>query len=169
MAQVHHYFAYGSNLLKARLAARVPVEADLGLVSVAGWRLAFHKRGRDGSGKGDLVRDPHPQAVAYGAVYRLSAAALDTLNRIEGVGAGYALEEIMIPAIGPCYCYLAEPTAIEPGLLPFDWYVELVRAGAAARNAPANWQQRLAGVPTRADPDVARAAAARALLTVVQA
>lgn len=161
MAQVHHYFAYGSNLLHPRLAARVPIEADLGLFAVTGWRLAFHKRGRDGSGKGDLVRDADPEAVAYGAVYRLSSAALSALNRIEGVGAGYALVNIEIPAIGPCCCYLAEPTAIEPGLLPFDWYVELVRAGAAARNAPVDWQTRLARVPTRPDPDTARAAAAR--------
>ena len=43
--------AYGSNLHPFRLTHRVPSAKLLGVVSVPGKRLAFHKRSDDGSGK----------------------------------------------------------------------------------------------------------------------
>lgn len=45
-----YYFAYGSNMLAARLTAR-----RLGIATLPAWQLRFHKVGSDGSGKGDIV------------------------------------------------------------------------------------------------------------------
>lgn len=163
MARVHHYFAYGSNLLARRLLARVPVQADLGLHRLDGHAVRFHKRGRDGSGKGDLVRTGSADCV-YGAVYQLEESALQTLHRIEGVGAGYRLQEIILPGALACVCYVAEPVAIDPDLKPFTWYLALILAGARERGCPEDYWRGLAACAAEDDPDSERAALAWKLI-----
>lgn len=164
MTRIHHYFAYGSNLLARRLEARVPVLADLGCHRLDGYTLRFHKRGRDGSGKGDVVATRDAGARVHGAVYRLDDDALAKLNVIEGVGAGYRLEAIRLPGLPDCVCYVAEETAIDPALQPYTWYLALVVAGARARGCPVDYVQWLAQTPAVIDTDLARTAAAYRLL-----
>ena len=48
------------------------------------YALAFNKRGRDGSGKCNVI--PHAGRRVPGVVYRLDATALSRLDRIEGSG-----------------------------------------------------------------------------------
>lgn len=160
---MHRYFAYGSNLLPRRLHARVAIAADLGGCPLWGWRLCFHKRGRDGSGKGDIVRGSADDVV-HGAVYVLDDAARRELDRIEGVGHGYRIESLELAAHGSAFCYVAEAAHIDAGLTPFDWYLSLVRAGARVRGASAAYLADLDRIPTQRDPDPQRAEAAWALL-----
>jgi gamma-glutamylcyclotransferase len=49
------YFAYGSNMLTERLRARVGGAAALSKVCVCGYRVRFHKRSDDGSGKCNII------------------------------------------------------------------------------------------------------------------
>ena len=164
MTRTYHYFAYGSNLLPQRLAARVAIAADLGRHVLPGHRLRFHKRGRDGSGKGDLATTQDAADCVHGAIYRLDATAMEQLHRIEGVGAGYRVTEV-VPAGAPvCLCYVAESSAIDPALQPFDWYLALILEGARQRGCPADYLAWLASVPTVRDADAARAAIAYRLL-----
>jgi gamma-glutamylcyclotransferase len=51
------YFAYGSNLDLARMRARAPAVGLIGPALLQGMRLAFDKRGGDGSGKANLAED----------------------------------------------------------------------------------------------------------------
>lgn len=46
-----HYLAYGSNLHPLRLTARVSSARPLGTVPMPGYKIAFHKRSIDHSGK----------------------------------------------------------------------------------------------------------------------
>jgi len=160
---MHRYFAYGSNLHPHRLAARVPIVADLGPAQLPGWALRFHKRGRDGSGKGDIVTGDTSETV-HGAVYLLDRAARVQLDEIEGVGCGYRVHEIALKGVGRVFCYRADAAYVDPDLQPFDWYLALVRAGARYRAAPAAYLAWLDGLPTRRDSDADRIAAANAVL-----
>ena len=45
------YFAYGSNMLTARLRERMPSCKPLGIAKLPGHALRFHKRSKDQSGK----------------------------------------------------------------------------------------------------------------------
>jgi hypothetical protein len=53
------YFAYGSNMLTARLRERCPSARPLGLAAAPGYGVAFNKQGMDGSGKATLAMLEH--------------------------------------------------------------------------------------------------------------
>ena len=85
------YLAYGSNLSSARMRERVASAQTLGVARLEGWRLACDKRGRDGSGKANIV--PDGEAVVWGVVYRLERGQLSLLDRYEG---GYDRVELEV-------------------------------------------------------------------------
>lgn len=53
-----YYFAYGSNMSVSRLQSRITIEEDVGAAYLEGWQMVFNKRGRDGSGKANLIANP---------------------------------------------------------------------------------------------------------------
>jgi gamma-glutamylcyclotransferase (GGCT)/AIG2-like uncharacterized protein YtfP len=81
------YFAYGSNMLLACLRRRVP---GAQLISsswiLRGYKLAFHKAGRDGSAKCDVVSTGHPFDEVMGVLFEIEEADLTVLDRYEGNG-----------------------------------------------------------------------------------
>ena len=77
---------------------------------------------------------------------------------------GYASAEGELPGFGPASTYVAMPDAIAPGLAPFDWYVDLVLAGAEFHGFPDAYRAALAAQCSIPDPDSARAAMHAALL-----
>lgn len=163
-------FAYGSNMCTARLRARVPSVRPLAVAALAGHALRFHKRGwRDGSGKGDAYPVGDPAARVWGVVFEIAAASKADLDRIEGVGRGYDEERVRVTTPGGdahvAWIYRANPSAIEPDVVPFAWYRDLVLAGALEHGLPDDYVRRhIAGSATRRDPDAARAARHRALI-----
>jgi len=62
-----YYLAYGSILHPLRLGERISSAQLCGVTTLRGYRLAWHKRGADGSGKCDLVRTNREQDRAHGA------------------------------------------------------------------------------------------------------
>jgi hypothetical protein len=97
-----------------------------------------------------------PGALAWGAVYRLPPTARATLDRIEGAGRGYRVETMDLAGHGRCWLYRAEDDAIDPTLVPFDWYHALVLAGARHHGFPADYLAAIAAVATRVDDDALR-------------
>ncbi|MBB4266734.1 gamma-glutamylcyclotransferase (GGCT)/AIG2-like uncharacterized protein YtfP [Roseospira visakhapatnamensis] len=84
------YLAYGSNLSRARMAARCPAARPLRPVTLPGWALRFER-------VATIVpdRDAHVRA----ALYRLTETCRRTLDRIEGVGEGrYRCALVSLPA-----------------------------------------------------------------------
>ena len=151
------YFAYGSNLLAARLCRRVPGAVALGRAFLAGHERRFHKRGRDGSGKCSVL--PAGSGL-WGAVFELPRAGKRMLDRIEGVGSGYREIAVRVRVgndwIG-AFSYRAEEGHIDDSLVPFGWYKDLVVAGARERRLPAAEIALLNAVPAAPDPDADRA------------
>jgi len=158
------YFAYGSNLHPARLAARLATPRLLGTARLDGHGLRFHKRGRDGSGKCSIVPG---SACVHGAVYALDAADKLALDDIEGVGTGYASVEVDLPGFGTASTYVALPGAVDDALQPFDWYLAHVVAGARFQRFPADYLAALGAVVARPDPDPTRAHAQAQLLAAL--
>ncbi len=152
------YFAYGSNMLHARLAARCPSARPLFVAHVPGWDIDFSKRGQDLSGKATLARASHPGAIAYGVVFEVANSEMPDLDRFEGRGNGYERDDAFT-VVRPgtvegivTNTYIATPTAVDPSLKPFDWYHALVLAGARQNHLPATVIERLQSQSSLPDP-----------------
>jgi hypothetical protein len=158
------YFAYGANVHPGWLRRRIPAAVALGCGELPGHRLVFHKRGRDGAGRSNAWRTGVAADRLPGALYRLPA---DDLARLGAAGAGYQADEVVVETAAgsrTAVTWRAEPAEIAPGLLPWDWYVALIRAGGALHGLPEAHLRWLASVPLRVDPDRARAATAFAVI-----
>lgn len=151
------YFAYGSNMLAARLNARCPSARALDVLTVDGFDIAFDKIGMDGSGKATLV--PSPGASVVGGLFAVDDAEMVLLDQIEGVGRGYDRIRVTVRTElqdAEAFSYIAPPAFRDAAIRPFDWYLGLVMAGAYERRLPPDWIRRLAGQPTIPDPDRTR-------------
>ena len=153
------YLGYGSNMLAARLERRLGSCERLGAASLPGFALRFHKRGGDGSGKCDALATGEPDDRLWGALFRLGDEQLATLDRIEGPGYARATVEVGLAGrVVAADLYVARPEALAPGLPPFDWYKELVLAGALELALPREYICAIEAVRSVPDPDPERAA-----------
>lgn len=159
------YFAYGSNMMTARLQARCPSARPAGVAFAEDHQLTFWKRGRDGSGKGHLVRSAG--ARQPGVLFTLAAHDLIALDGFEGAGSGYrrvddfAVRRKDTSEITQAAVYIA--TDLDKTLQPYDWYLALILAGAREHAFDGEILRQLGAVPCRADPDPARATRHEAL------
>ena len=158
------YFAYGSNLCRQRLQARLPGANVVGLARLSGFRLCWNKRSTDGSAKCNIMRTNAPDEVVFGAVVQLRPGHKDQLDRIEQ---GY--EDIRVDVewrgvVEPAFTYIARGSWTNDSLKPYTWYLNLVLSGARALGLPEPYLARLRTVETVGDPDLARARRQRMLL-----
>ncbi len=150
------YLAYGSNLHPVRLTERVPSARLLGPVALPGLRLAFHVRGLDESGKGNLVACSGAPP-AYGAVYEIDAGEKAALDRYEGVSyRDTTLEVSLNGGRRTCFTYLGHAAHIDEALRPYDWYKDIILLGAQYLGAPVIYLDAIRRTACMPDPDEAR-------------
>lgn len=162
-----HYFAYGSNMCRQRLEARLGPCAYVTIAWTDGFALRFHKDGRDGSGKCDAYRTGRPADRVFGVIFDVDAGRKPILDRIEGEG--YQSTEIALQSPQGelrAWTYLARRHACRAGSLPFHWYKSLVLEGARQHRLPESYVRLIRAVESRSDPDVERAARNLALLAM---
>ena len=152
-----YYLAYGSNMWRRRIELRLGHCESLGIGSLRGYSLRFHKRGRDGSGKCDAFHTGDLGDVLYGVVYRLSAAQRDALHGYEG--SGYGTRHVPVRTRSgalTAYTYVAKQDHVDAALNPFVWYQSLVVAGARAHGLPMRYVAAISAISAIADPDLER-------------
>ena len=146
------YFAYGSNMLTAWLQHRTHSARPVGLADLAGWRLAFHKRSMDGSGKCDIVLGGAGDLV-IGVVFELDEGDLPALDKAEGVGKGYERMRIVVHRDHHALeCWTYKATRVDPSLNPYGWYRQLVLAGLLEHGAPERYIDLVRVVKSIPDP-----------------
>ncbi|WBU59160.1 gamma-glutamylcyclotransferase family protein [Paracoccus albus] len=151
------YFAYGSNMLSARLTARCASARVIGTAVAAGYDIAFDKIGQDGSGKATLLRAS--TRSVHGALFHLDDVDLALLDQIEGVGRGYDRQSVSVRhdnKVEQAVTYIAPDSCRDATLLPFDWYRGLVVAGAHERRLPSDWIERVQRIVSLPDPQTDR-------------
>lgn len=147
------YAAYGSNLHPHRLTARTPSARLVGTAYLSDWSLRFHKRSVDTSGKCSIHEG---SSGLFVAVYQMSTADKQELDRIEGVGSGYSNGQIIVPKFGECATYLAAESHIDESLVPYDWYKELVLLGCRELGFAADYVRRIERITVTQDSDPKR-------------
>jgi gamma-glutamylcyclotransferase (GGCT)/AIG2-like uncharacterized protein YtfP len=140
------YFAYGSNLSSERIHQpdRAPSARVVGAASLSGHRLAWHKRGADGSGKCTVCRTASRADGVWGVVWEIDAGDVARLDAAEGPG--YERVEVEVATANQrmnVFTYLARSSHVDATLRPADWYRALVVAGAREHGLPASWIRAL--------------------------
>ncbi len=152
-----YYLAYGSNLHPLRLSERIPSSRLVGPVELTGYRLHFHKRGEDSSGKCNIVQTDAEQDIVYCALYHMDEQHKQTLDKIEGPGyKSQTLEVRCNNRSYECFVYVAEDTHIDDKVVPFAWYHALVHIGARYLDFPDDYIACLQNVETRQDTNFRR-------------
>ena len=149
------YFAYGSNMSTRRLVARVPSAEVISVAKLRGHRLEFHKLGKDGSAKCDVACTGDSNDVVYGVVFSIPLSEKATLDKIEGLGNGYAEKNVVVASESgrtfEAVTYYA--TNIDASLKPVDWYVEHVVRGAREHGLPPEYISRIEAIESIPDPE----------------
>ncbi len=148
-------FAYGSNMPVRRIQARVPGARLIGTARLAGYRLTWHKRSQDGSGKCNIV--PAEGSVVHGVLYDIPESEKSVLDKAEGLGHGYEKQTVKVETSSgsrDALAYVA--TDIVEGLRPYTWYKALVVAGAREHNLPPGYIAALEACEATEDPDRSR-------------
>lgn len=144
-------------MLPRRIEQRLGNCESIGIVSLDGYVLRFHKRGRDGSGKCDAFHTGDPQDALYGVVYALTEKQRDMLDEFEGPG--YLCRDVSVrmhSQIITAYAYVARSEHVDADLRPFHWYKSIVLAGARAHALPSKYIERIESVDSMPDPDIGR-------------
>jgi len=150
------YFAYGSNLLFARLQARCPSIVNLGMARLQNHRLSFNKPGGDRSGKCGIEVVQTDEYV-IGVLYQMVLDEKPILDHIEGVGHGYRDQQIMVSTDqGHLNCFTYYPTRLDAALQPWDWYKAFVVEGARENKFPGTYLSMIEAVNCLEDPDTER-------------
>jgi gamma-glutamylcyclotransferase len=161
------YFAYGSNMLTARLRERVPSATAIGIGQLMGHALRWDKRSwRDGSGKCDAEATGQQSDVVWGVVFELDPEDKPALDQAEGLGAGYMEKTVhVLTEAGPVTAVTFYATDKDASLRPYHWYKALVIAGAREHGLPTSYRSRLELVVTVSDPNPTRASTHKGLLS----
>lgn len=165
-----HIFSYGSNLLLARLRARVPSARFVARGALTGHALRWHKLGGDGSGKCDAFQTDDPEDCLWGGVFEIDKAHKPLLNAAEGLGVGYDEKFADIdclatdgdPFVLRASLYVALKT--DPAAIPYSWYKAFVVAGAHECGLPSEHIQGLTAMHSAQDADTERDFQNRSLL-----
>jgi gamma-glutamylcyclotransferase len=159
-------FAYGSNMLTARMQERAPLSKAVTIGQLVGFELCWNKRSRDGSGKCSITETGHPKDVVWGVAYEMGVGDKASLDRAEGLGQGYGERVVKIfTQAGRLSTLTYYATSIAPGIRPYDWYRDLVIAGAREHELPKEYLRMLEKVATVTDSEIDRAAQNSRLLT----
>jgi hypothetical protein len=160
-----NYFAYGSNMLDARLRERVKSARPVGVGCLSGYQLRFNKRSTDGSSKCNVVATGNPLDEVMGVVFEVEEGEKVVLDGIEK---GY--EPTVVPIVlgggtVVAFVYVAAPEKCDEALRPYMWYRDYVLSGARLHGLPASYiGSAIESVEAVPDPDANRAARNRHVL-----
>ena len=144
-------FAYGSNLDSRRMRGRTPSARAVGVATLQGHDLRFHKRGLHcGTGKADAFPTGEDAHCVHGVIYEIARDELPDLDRAESLGISYDRVErvVRLETEGgsvevTAWVYVAREDQIDSGLRPLEWYLEHVLRGAREHGLPSDLRERL--------------------------
>lgn len=141
-------FAYGSNMYTDRMRWRVPSATVVGPAKLPDKCMVCNKKSKDGSGKANLADSPG--GAVWGVLYEVDLAELDRLDRAEG---GYQRTSLQVWARqGSPVAEVHVSTELTADPVPYEWYKELIVAGAHEHELPRDYLVYLEQLPSKPDP-----------------
>jgi len=142
------YFAYGSNLDIERMATRSVEVYESVRCRLPGYRLVFNKKSSIVPGRTFANVIPDRNHEVWGVAYRCSAAAIESLDRFEGVSEGH-YQRIPIDVLIEdgtslnTQIYIACADFIADYGIPTDDYINLIIAGAIYHRLPEEYIHKI--------------------------
>ncbi|MGJ8527155.1 gamma-glutamylcyclotransferase family protein [Maritalea sp.] len=161
-----HYFAFGSNLLNARLQNRCASAKPIAIASVEKFGVNYGMVAEDnhgGSGKMTIFETGNRADIVHGVVYEMALEDAPVLDRFEGINWDRPMKytratdfEVTTPSgeVLKTVTYMVEPNPQAP--LPYHWYWALCLSGAVENGLPEHHQDMLRAHAFKADPHHAR-------------
>lgn len=134
------YFAYGSNMSRARLELRVGRVGLLGRAKLDAHRHRFSKLGVDGTGKGNV--EVHDAASVWGVAYELDDAQLARLTQFE-FGYRMCALNIELDAHGTLDALSYQALTVVDGLAPTPAYLEHYLIGMREHELPVRYREQV--------------------------
>ena len=135
------------------LSNRVGMVETVGSVCLQKWKLHFHKLGTDGSAKCNIIKTGSTDDWVHGVIYRINPDKKSELDKAEG---GYTSLYLEIAGFENVLLYLAEENRIVNNVLPYNWYHDIVVAGAKYHQLPRKYLAYIESFQSIADPDQIR-------------
>ncbi|MEL6543313.1 MAG: hypothetical protein AAFQ82_01735 [Myxococcota bacterium] len=157
------YIAFGSHLHPLPLLERIESTRFVGTAELVGWTLRFNARGADGGGRCTLETSAASAHVAVYDIHRDEVAKLESM-----IDSAHRPMRFDLGAHGQGIAYVAERRGQESPL-PYEWYRDLVLAGALYHQLPQSVISRIEAQRTIVDPDHVRRAQNKELLNRAQA
>jgi gamma-glutamylcyclotransferase (GGCT)/AIG2-like uncharacterized protein YtfP len=135
------YFAYGSNMSKAAMAARCPHARALGTATLRGWRFIVAE-----SGYASIV--PEAGGAVFGVLWRLTPRDVAALDAYENVAGGLYLRRTVAVRHGgetkPAMVYVARRSGEGR---PRPGYLDQIVGAACEWNLPDDYVRALRARP----------------------
>ena len=153
-----NYFAFGSNLSSPRLLERIPRASRHCVAVLHRHQLCWHKKGRDLSGKCNVVFTGDGGDAVYGVVYQMMIDEQFELDIYESDGVGYERRQVRVSAVhgASIHAFTYYALEIEAGRQPYHWYKEHVLRGAREHGLPEHYVDHIRKVPSIDDHDAER-------------
>lgn len=143
-----YYFAYGSNMSRARLEDRLLKVDDLGMAVLTGYKIAFNKLSSlDGSGKTNIVSAENENVV--GVVFDLTEEQFELLDQSERGYTKAAVNVALNEEVVSVHTYFANENRIDNNLQPTQAYRKYLIDGAKEHNFPSEYVEMLESVPVQ--------------------
>jgi phage replication-related protein YjqB (UPF0714/DUF867 family) len=129
---MHRYFAYGSNLSVAQMAARCPDAVDPVPATLADHDWLINQRGV-------ATVEPFAGGEVHGILWRVSDSDLASLDRAEGVPDRYRRDRMdVVTNDGPVEAWVYIDHRVEPGQAR-EGYLEGIIDAAGHHGLPSRW------------------------------
>lgn len=130
----------------------------IGVGRLENYKLAFHKKSNDGSGKCDAYYVGSPEYFVHGVVFQLNSSQLKVLDKYEGLGEGYERKTVPIstPDMKTISAVTYYATEIDSSIQPYLWYKEHVIRGAKEHGLPKDYIDMIRRVDAIPDPNIRR-------------
>ncbi len=156
----HFYiFSYGSNMLLQRISERIESTESVDVHELKGFKLIFNKKSTDGSTKANIEETKDSNDSVWGVIHKIPLIEKPILDKFEGLGKGYLMHDFDL-LVEDEYRSVHSYIATEYGYLeegkPYDWYLNLVIAGAIENGFPDQYIQNLKAVESEIDMNVER-------------
>ncbi|WP_078769190.1 TrlF family AAA-like ATPase [Elizabethkingia meningoseptica] len=150
-------FAYGSNMNLNRLKERVPSANKLFNVFIKGYTIKCNKVSTDGSSKANIIKTDNDDDIVWGIIFEIDDSEKDKLDNAEQ-GYNDSILSFLDSENNPheAQVYIADESAINEDLLPYDWYKEYIVSGAKENNLPKEYIEKLGAIKFIEDTNTER-------------